>query len=159
MMEFLGWLEASGFATWVRESGSLWAYPTILMLHTFGLGILVGANAVVDLRVLGFARSIPLAPLRRLFRIMWVGFAINAVTGTVLFVADASTKITQSVFLVKLVFVVAGVITIGLLEAALYRDSARAESGIVSTRGRLLASSSLFLWAGAITAGRLMAYL
>lgn len=159
MMEFLTWLEASAFATWVRESGSLWAYPTILMLHTFGLGILVGANAVVDLRVLGFARGIPLAPLRRLFRIMWVGFAINAVTGTVLFVADASTKITQPVFLVKLVFVVLGVITIGLLEAALYRDSARVESGIVSTRGKLLASSSLFIWAGAITAGRLMAYL
>jgi hypothetical protein len=159
MMEFLTWLEASAFATWVRESGSLWAYPTILMLHTFGLGILVGANAVVDLRVLGFARGIPLAPLRRLFRIMWVGFAINAVTGTVLFVADASTKITQPVFLVKLVFVVSGVITIGLLEATVYRDSARAHSGIVSTRGKLLASGSLFIWAGAITAGRLMAYL
>jgi len=43
------------------------------LFHTFGLALLVGANAVVDLRLLGVARAIPLAPLKRLFRIMWIG--------------------------------------------------------------------------------------
>jgi hypothetical protein len=158
-MEFLAWLEGSSFATWVRESGSLWAYPTILTLHTFGLGVLVGANAVVNLRVLGFAHSIPLGPLRRLFRLMWAGFAVNAVSGTILFVADATTKVAQPVFLIKLVFIAFGVITIRLLDAAVYGDSGGVDSGLVPARGKLLAAASLFLWAGAITAGRLMAYL
>ena len=51
MMELLTVLEDSAFSTWLRESTSLWAYPTILTLHTVGLAVLVGLNATVDLRV------------------------------------------------------------------------------------------------------------
>ena len=43
-MAVLNWLEATGLSTWVREGESIWAFPTILTLHTFGLGLLVGAN-------------------------------------------------------------------------------------------------------------------
>ena len=154
-MELLSWLEATPFAVWVRESGSLWAYPTILTLHTLGLGVLVGANATLDFRLLGFGRAIPLAPLIGLFPVMWTGFALNAITGTALFVADASTKVTQTVFLIKLVFIALGVAAVAMLQRTLARDS----TGAGSPRPRLLAAGSLVVWIGAITAGRLMAYL
>ncbi len=67
MMELLAALENSGFGTWLRESPSIWAYPAVLTLHTIGLGVLVGGNAVLDLRLLGWGRAIPLAPLEKLF--------------------------------------------------------------------------------------------
>ena len=81
MGEWLSTIEQSGLATWVRESGSIWSYPTILTLHTLGLGILVGTNAILDLRLLGWGRRLPLADLDMLFKPMWAGFALNAVTG------------------------------------------------------------------------------
>ena len=59
-MEILTSLEHSGVATWIRESPSIWGYPTILTLHTVGLAVLVGANWALDLRLLGVARQIPL---------------------------------------------------------------------------------------------------
>jgi hypothetical protein len=66
-MDFLLRLEQSGLATWIREGGSIWSYPTILFGHTLGLATLAGLSASIDLRILGFGTQIPLAPLRRLY--------------------------------------------------------------------------------------------
>ncbi len=63
MTDRLLWLEQSALPTWVRESDSVWSYPTMLTLHTLELGVLVGASAVVDLRELGSARPFPVASL------------------------------------------------------------------------------------------------
>ena len=50
---FLQTIEDTGFSTWLRESESPFAFYFILLFHTFGLALLVGANMVVDLRLLG----------------------------------------------------------------------------------------------------------
>ena len=143
-------IEGSTLAAWVRESPSIWAYATILTLHTVGLAIVVGANVVVDLRLLGWATAIPLAALRAVFPIMWAGFAINFATGVLLFMADATTKSVQTVFYVKLTC-----ITLALIVARTISKRLRQQDD----RLRAFAIASLFLWAGAIVAGRLMAYL
>ena len=80
-MDFLLWLETTFLGTWVRESPSLWAYPTVLFCHSVGLAALVGINTAVDLRVLGFARHIPLKPLARMFPVMWMGFGVKPCIG------------------------------------------------------------------------------
>src|SRR6202040_4203205 len=99
---FLRSIEDSGFSTWLRESESPFAFYFVLLFHTFGLALLVGANAVMDLRILGVARAIPLAPLQRLFRIMWIGFSINAVTGVLLVIAYPTKSLTNWDFYLKL---------------------------------------------------------
>ena len=80
----LAWLEGTALATWTRESPSIWAYPTILTLHTVGLGIVVGASAVIDFRLLGFAPRISLPSLSPLFRMIVWAFLLNAATGVLL---------------------------------------------------------------------------
>ena len=115
MTELLASIEASPFSTWLRESPSVWAYPTVLTLHTLGLGVLVGANWMVDLRVLGFARAIPLGVLARAFPIMWAGFWLNAATGALLFVADP-TKATTTIFMWKLAIIAAAVMMLMMLK-------------------------------------------
>jgi hypothetical protein len=110
MMDSLAVLEATGFASWLRESGSLWAYPAVLTMHTLGLGVLVGASTVIDLRLLGAAPRIPLEALRSLFPIMWAGFWINGISGVALFAADATTEGATTVFVSKLVIIVLAVI-------------------------------------------------
>ena len=156
-MEFLAWLEHTGFATWVRESPSMFAYPSILFLHTIGLGFLVGTNVVVDLRLLGFASEAPLAPLEGFFPVMWAGFWINATSGTALLIADATTKFANPVFFTKMALVALSVINMVLIRRKVLRAPGAA-AGSVSVTGRVLAITSIVLWAGAITAGRLMAY-
>ena len=159
MADFTVWLEGSALGVWTRESGSLWAYPTILTLHTVGLGIVVGANAVVDFRLLGFAPRLPVPSLTPLFRFMWFGFALNALTGVVLFIAEATTRAKQPVFYIKLMLIALALVNTALIQTVVFRDPALLESDIIPRRGRRLATVSLLLWTGAITAGRLMAYL
>ena len=70
MLQFFTSLESTSFATWLRESNTIWAYPTVLTLHTVGLALLVGASMALDLRLLGFAPRIPVATLSKSFRVM-----------------------------------------------------------------------------------------
>ena len=108
-MHFLNSLEQMPFSIWVRESSSIWAFPTFLVVHTIGMSIVAGLSAMISLAVLGFWPHIPLRPLERLYPLIWIGFWINAATGTVLLIADATTKLTNWDFGVKMAFVFAGV--------------------------------------------------
>jgi len=157
MMQFLASLENSAFGTWVRESSSLWAYPTILFMHTVGLGFLVGLNVAIDLRILGVARTLPLAPFERFYRIMWLAFWVNTLSGTALLVADATTKLTNRVFYIKMGCILFAVIVMVLMRRRVFADEAIDRRALAAS-ARALAVASLVLWAGAITAGRLMAY-
>lgn len=156
MMNLLASLEGTGFASWLRESGSLWGYPTVLTLHTLGLGVLVGASTVIDLRLLGAASRIPLEPLRRLFPIMWAGFWVNAISGVGLFAADATTKGTTTVFLSKLVIIVAAVVVLMSIKRMVYGHGRAVDESPLTVR--VLAAASLLLWLAAIATGRYMAY-
>jgi len=156
-MEFLRWLEQTGFSTWVRESPSIWAYSTILLLHTTGMALVVGVNAGLNLRILGFAPAVKLAPLDRFFPILWTGFWVNAVTGVILVMQDATTKLINPDFYVKMVFIALAVINLRMLRKRVFEDP-QIDNAPFSTNVKFLAATSLLFWLGAITAGRLLAY-
>ena len=162
-MDVLRAIEDSGFGIWVRESGSVWSYPTIIFLHAVGLTFVAGVNTAVDLRLLGFAPRLPLASMRGLFPVMWVGFWINALSGLALLIADATTMMVSWVFWVKIAAIVLAVITLARIRYLLCLDphstAARGDTDTVPPRLKVLAVASLFLWTAAVTAGRLTAYL
>jgi hypothetical protein len=155
LMDFLASIENLPFSIWVRESGSLWAYPGILFMHTVGLGLVAGISAAVALRVLGVARDIPLAPLESFYRVLWLGFWVNAASGVALLMADATTKLVNPVFYVKMIFVALAMIVTLRLRRHLFAGGATTGAG----GAKPLAAATLLFWACAITAGRLMAYL
>jgi len=113
---------------------------------------------VIDFRLLGFAPRLSLPSLTPLFRMILWAFLLNAGTGVMLFMSDATTKSKQPVFYIKLMLIALalwntiivrrGMLQVGPIGAPLN-----------SPRYRRLAIVSLVLWTGAITAGRLMAYL
>ena len=156
-MDFLQSLSQSAFSQWVSQSGSLLGYPTILFLHTIGLGTVAGLNAGIDLRLLGFGGRIPLAPLDRVFPAMWLGFVVSALSGLALLVADPVARLTQPIFYIKLLFVALAVINMQMLRTRVFRDPAVDQR--LPGNARLLAATSLIFWLGATTAGRLIAYL
>ena len=160
-MTYLLWLSRTAPAVWARESESIWAYPTILFLHTLGLGLLVGFTTAIDFRILGFSSRLPLAPMGRFFRLVWIGFWINALSGTALLVM-APAKLSNPTFAVKMACIFLGVVTAMWIKREVFPaglETGTSDPARVSTLARVLAISSLLLWAGAITAGRLMAYI
>jgi hypothetical protein len=157
MPHFFQWVEGLAFSTWVRESGSIWAYPMILFLHTVGLGFLVGPSVAIGLRILGIAPKLPLGPMERLYPIMWTGFWINAASGFVLLMADATTKMINWDFYVKLVFIAVAVWMLFRIRTRVFGKSGEFQTAAVGLK--ISALTLLLCWTGAITAGRLMAYL
>lgn len=150
-------LQDSAFTDWFLGSDSLWAYPTVLTLHTVGMAMLVGASIVVHLRVWQVGAGIPMVRFQPLYRIIWLGFAINLLSGLVLFVTEAADRASDPVFYIKL----------GAIFAALWLGITVKRRGVdgqpsrpSSTASlRSLSAASLGLWTIAIVAGRLMAYL
>ena len=156
-MEFLKFLEETALATFIRESSSYLGFPTFLFLHTLGLSIVVGANTVVAIRVLGVASNIPLRPLVRLFPFMWIGFILTVISGLGLTIASATSKLVNPILLIKLVLV----IITGVLMRALDKKVFRSPSGLkeaTAQEGKAMAASLLILWLVVMILGRLIAY-
>jgi len=89
--------------------------------------------------------------------VMWFGFWVNALSGVVLFAADATTKGATLLFLGKLALVALGVVVIVLTRRHVYGNTP--DRPRITTTAKLLAVTSLIVWVAAITAGRLMAYI
>jgi hypothetical protein len=155
-MDILNSIEQSQFSIWVRESSSIWAFPTVLFLHTLGMSMVAGGNAAIDLVLLGIWPKTPVKPLERLYPVMWWGFWINAVTGTVLLMQDATAKLSNPDFYVKMVFVFTGVAVLKIMRGKVFKDP-ELDRAPVSGTAKRLAWASLVCWFGAIMAGRLLA--
>lgn len=156
-MELLLWIENTSLFTWIRESNSILAYPTILFLHTLGLATVAGLSAFLNLRVLGFAPAVPFSALKPFLRGIWAAFALTAGSGTLLLLANVSSKLT-GIFFVKLVFVALAVVTLQMMTRQIFNNPA-ADQSPLPRRAHILAVLSLLFWVGATTAGRLMAYI
>ena len=157
MTEFLDTLENLGLSTWVRESPSKLAYPTVLWLHVMGMGVVAGISAMISLRLLGVSRKTPVQPLERLYPLMWCGFWVNAVTGTALLLASASKRLVDPTFYVKMIFIFAGVAVLQLTRNKVFRSLGPNDA--LPESAKALAWAGLICWLGAVTAGRLLAYL
>ena len=157
----LDWVESFSIAVWLRESPSVWAHATVLTLHTTGMAVLVGACWLIDLRLLGISRNIPLSDMRWAFRAVAIGLFVNLCTGVLLFIKNAATWGTALPFFIKMALVIASAATILPIRKLMLTSGsgAAAISDSVQSRARLLAIASIVLWAGAMTAGRLLAYL
>jgi hypothetical protein len=150
-LEFLSWLEATGLSVWIRES--LWGYPIVLSSHAVGMAVVVGMVTMIDIRVLGFARKIPISSFNSLFTLTWAGFAVNFISGCLLFTGDPAKFFFSTTFRVKIILIIIGMISVWQLLRAV------TDTGESSSKAKTIAVVSLLCWFGAITAGRLTAYL
>ncbi len=155
MLELIATFEQNPFSTWVRESPSLLAFPFILFLHTLGLAMLAGLNVGLDFWLLA-RNTVPAFDLKGIYRVMWLGFGINLVSGLALLAAYPAKALTNWVFFAKLTLVIVALWVLQQLKREL--AVAHGVARDVSARARGLAVLSLFLWADTILAGRLLAY-
>ncbi len=145
------WLDVVGVGPWARSGANV--YPIANTLHLLGLVMLVGGIGVVDLRIAGLWRSIPLTPLSRaLTPVAVVGLAIMAGSGMVLFAADGPALATSQTFRIKLVL-----IACALANAAAFRLLWR-DRDDAPALARAMAVASVALWLTIGGFGRWIAY-
>ena len=121
------------------------------------MAFLAGGSAAIDLRILGFAPSMSLAAMERFLPVLWLGFAINAVSGTLLLIAYPTKALTNPLFYFKLTLVAVALTLVYLVARDVLRG-AEPEGKSVPTRARMLAGASLAAWLVLIAAGRYLAY-
>jgi hypothetical protein len=142
-------IDQSALASFVRDT--IWVYPLMLTLHAIGLAFAAGVSVAMALRVLGVASAMPLPAKRKLQPLFYTALAVNAISGVGLVLNNPAKWLVDPLFYVKLTLLLFALIDTQLL----VRTFAAART---LATARALAIVSLVLWAGAITAGRLLAY-
>lgn len=152
-------VESSGLGRFMRES--LWAYPIAETLHIIGIAALYGSLLVVELRLLGLGRRIPVASLARL-ALPWSlgGFALAAAMGLCMFSAHAAEFIDQRIFMLKMGLILAAGINAAIFHSGPFVAVARWDTDAPPPpSARAAAAVSIVLWTGVIVCGRMLAYL
>jgi hypothetical protein len=154
---FFALIEHSDLSELIRGSDSLLAFPTIITLHALGMGFLAGGSSAIDLRILGVARGISLKAMAGLLPLLWLAFATNAVSGTLLLIAYPTKALTNPLFYVKLGLIALGVWLVCRIGATVLR-APDADRKPASHSAKVLALASLATWVALIFAGRFLAY-
>ncbi len=155
-MDIVAWIKDTGLHTWLAESVGWFPYPTTLALHSAGMGIVVGMSLAVNLRLLGVAPELPLAPLRKIFPFIWLGFWVNAISGVGLTFTDPD-KLLNWMIWIKFAFLALALVSLRIIQSRVFGNPHAEEP--LSEPSKALAVASIVFWVGVITAGRLSAYL
>jgi hypothetical protein len=156
---WLGWIEALPVAGAMRSW--LWLYPAVEILHIVGFVVLVGAAVLFDLRLLGVSPRLPVAELARHLGVWsWAGLAVIVPTGLLMFAAHATEMAENPAFQLKLLLIGgAGLNALAFRRGVFRRVEEWGCDGRTPPAARAAAVTSLVLWAGVISCGRLLAYL
>ena len=144
MTGFLESLENTGISLFIRESDSLLGFPTILTAHAFGYCFIMATNTIVSARILGFAKSIPFKPLRRLFPVMWIGLIVTAITGGMLVIAAAQKRVPNPILWFKMALLVVAAPMMLKFQMKVFEDPSVNENNIPSS-ARTMAACQLAL--------------
>jgi len=156
-MGFLEWLQSTWVGVLVAES--LWGYPLLETIHSIGMAMLIASLGLINLRVLGYKSELPLLGMQQLLPLAWLGFTLNATSGTLLFTSDAVYFFGKYTFRIKMILIVLGGLNAALLGRRVFREAAGGAPAEPATAGtKWIAFSSLVFWLGAVCAGRLIAY-
>ena len=154
----VGAIEASALAVAMRQS--LWLYPIVEIVHLAGIALLFGSIAMLDLRLLGLSRRIPVRRLAAHILPFTAGaFVLIVPSGLMMFIAHASDFIQNEVFALKIGLILAAGANAAVFHAGAFRTAAAWDADIMPPlAARLAGGLSLLLWLSVIACGRLLAY-
>ena len=135
---------------------SKWWWAFMMDMHFVGLALLIGAVGILDLRMLGLAKQIPISSVHRLLPWAMVGFGINLVTGVLAFTGMDQYYTYDWAFWLKML----AILLLGLNAAAFYlTDAFHSVENLgpgddAPPLAKFIAATSLLLWFAVITLGR-----
>ena len=159
MHDFLSWMEASALGQLMRQAGP-WPYAVTNVTHLFGVATLFGSILVLDLRLLGAWRRVPLAPMAAAITPVAVtGFSVAVTSGLCLLATNATEYDGNPFLLIKFPAIALGLLNVFALgRSRAWRARERELSHGEHRRLAVMGGVSLACWVTAIAAGRLIAY-
>jgi hypothetical protein len=153
----LEWIKQTSIGAFVRDTP--WAFPTLQSLHFIGMSLLIGVVGVIDLRVLGLARGLPIHPLHRFLPLAFFGFGLNVLTGLFFFCHDPYVYAFNPSFRIKMLLILLAGLNALWFRLGVFLDVDKWGPGIEASRlAKVISALSLLLWVGVITAGRFIAF-
>jgi len=147
--------------SWLNDvmTNNQWAFPMAEAAHFFGLCLLIGSIGIIDLRLLGFARSLSIRAVHQLLLLVWIGFGINLLTGILFIFASADFYYPNMAFRIKLILLLlAGANALWYQFSVHKQIDTWPETGDVPSQAKLIAGISLSLWVSVIFFGRFIMY-
>lgn len=138
----------------------MWLYPAVEIVHIIGFVTLVGSIIVLDLRLLGLSKALPVRALAS-HVLPWSFGALLLIvpSGLLMFIAHAGDFVANTAFIVKMSLLFCAAINAAVFHAGVFRGAAAWDSGLaVPARAKLHALLSLLIWIGVLACGRLLAY-
>ncbi len=163
MLELLNWLEASALAAALRGAG-VWTYALLNLGHIAGVSVLFGSVLILDLRLLGLWRDVPLRIIARCTMPAAVaGVAMAIVSGALMISFNASEYDGNPFLYIKLPVIALALLNAFIVTrlpawrtamASVGEHSARASGAVLKVAGGL----SLALWTTVLAMGRMIGY-
>jgi hypothetical protein len=151
----LAWLQNTALAVYLQESE--WGFAAVESVHVIALTLVLGTIAIVDLRLLGLPRrNVPITALTAdCLRLTWAAFALAAVSGSLMFIANAASYYGNLAFRVKMVLLVLAGLNMLVFELRTFRSVAAWDIGEPAPMaGRIAGALSLLLWLSIVIFGR-----
>ncbi|HEY1307423.1 MAG TPA: DUF6644 family protein [Vicinamibacterales bacterium] len=160
MYEFMAWLEGSSLGHAMRDHG-VWTYGVVNLTHILGVSALFGSVLVLDLRLLGAWRQVPLVSVTNTtLPIARVGFAVAATSGLGLLATKATEYVGNPFLLIKFPAIAIALINVMVIarlpgwKARTVREANEHERKQLAIAGAV----SLLSWLTAVSAGRMIGY-
>jgi hypothetical protein len=149
---FCEWLQGTSFAQTISET---W-FPMVESVHVIALSLVAGTIFIVDLRLAGLAsRQLRFTQLSdQVLPWTWRAFLLAALTGSMLFAANAMTYYDNVPFRAKMVLLVLAGLNMAYFQFVTFRNVAQWDAGKASPAARFAGFASLALWTAVIACGR-----
>lgn len=132
---------------------SVWVYPTLEVLHLIGVALLLGNLVLLELRVFGWGVALPVRDLARLaLTLAMAGFGLAALSGLLMFAAQAAELIANRAFTLKMLLLVAAACNAGWFHG-------RASLDKLDALARVQMAVSTLIWLAVLGCGRWIAYM
>jgi hypothetical protein len=152
MMHFLEWLQATPLSVAIAER---W-FPLIESFHVITMAIVTGTIFIVDTRLVGFTSTkLPFTYISdRLLPWTWAAFVCSAITGTLMFIGNATMYYVNVPFRVKMVLLVLAALNMVFFQRVTFRGVAAWDMARPPATARAAGFLSIALWCGVIGFGR-----
>lgn len=147
--------------TWLHNAmnDTAWAFPGSEAAHFFGLCLLIGSIGIIDLRLLGFGRSLSIKAVHQLLPLVWIGFAVNLITGILFIFTTPEFYYPNMAFRIKMVLLLLAGVNALWYQASVHKQlDAWPDNGDAPSQAKLIAGISLTLWVSVIFFGRFIMY-
>jgi Family of unknown function (DUF6644) len=136
-------------------------YPIVESVHVLTLCLFLGLVVIIDLRLVGVTMGGTPASevIGRLEPWATVGFVVMVISGSLLFYAIPVKAYLNIFFRVKVLFLLLAGANTAVFHRTIFRRVGKWDlAPVPPLRARLTGAVSLFLWAGIVVAGRMIAY-